>query len=75
MFKIRERKVVKKLLAVISAMTLSAAALIQSPVNAEAAGFTGNDIAAKAVTIRGFLMFLGEQAGAVWTVLDLYIQC
>lgn len=53
MFKIRERKVVKKLLAVISAMTLSAAALIQSPVNAEAAGFTGNDIAAKAVTYQG----------------------
>lgn len=76
MFKIRERKVVKKLLAVISAVTLSAVSLVQNPVKVEAAGFTGNDIAAKAVTYQGVPYVYGgvgrsgvDCSGFVYSVL------
>ena len=53
MFKMQGKKIVRKLFAVASAAALSVAALIQGSVTADAAGFTGTDIAAKAVTYQG----------------------
>lgn len=47
------KKIVRKLFAVASAAALSVAVLIQGSVTADAAGFTGTDIAAKAVTYQG----------------------